>query len=651
MPEQTIQFGEFELAPASYELRRWQKPVKIEKIPMELLIFLATRQGRLVTRKEIIEHIGGADVFLDTEHAINTAIRKIRLALGDDAEQPRFVQTVVGKGYRFAAVIQETASNSESERETVELRSAAGRQTASQVLAVSVRTEQVSRPPFAAPRRRGRVGLSLAVVSVAVSGALIWISLRPFSTKGTAPIRSIAVLPLDNLSGDPSQDYLADGLTDELITHLAKLGSLKVISRTSVMQYKGTRKPLPEIARELNVDGIVEGSVVRSGNDVRVTVQLISVANDRHLWAEDYQRELGDLIGLQRQIARTIAQEVAVNLDTEQKAYFERAAPHDPKLNEAYLRGLFFWEKRTDADLRRAIENFKLAISRDSGFAPAYAGVANSYNLLWYLGFMKADEAVPQARAALEKALILDPLSPEAHVGLAYLKHHYDWDWAGAELEHRRAIELRPGYSLAHQWYGYYLLSVRRLDEALAERELSRELDPLSVFKTLRVADAYVQKRDDAHATFWLQRAMELNPADGAPHYALSRLMETEGRAADAALQWRSGLQLDGDAKDLAMFDKTIAQSGFPTARRAIVEKLLRETTAKAKTSYVSPGTFVELYLQMGDKENALRWLDEAFAEHSSFLVQIGGDPTYDNLRGEARFRAMLQRMGVPGAR
>jgi TolB-like protein/DNA-binding winged helix-turn-helix (wHTH) protein len=651
MPEQTIQFGEFELAPASYELRRLQKPVKIEKIPMELLIFLATQQGRLVTRKEIIEQIWGADVFLDTEHAINTAIRKIRLTLGDDADQPRFVQTVVGKGYRFAAVIQETASNGETKREAVELKSTAGRETAASVSAVSAPTEEVSTFPLAAPRRRGRVGLWLAIVTVGVSAALLWIFLRPFSTKDTAPIRSIAVLPLDNLSGDPGQDYLADGLTDELITHLANLGSLKVISRTSVMRYKGTHKPLSEIARELNVDGIVEGSVVRSGNDVRVTVQLIRVANDRHLWAEDYQRELGDLIGLQRQIARTIAHEVAVHLDTEQKAYFEREAPHDPQLNEAYLRGLFFWEKRTDADLRRAIDNFKLAISRDSGFAPAYAGVANSYNLLWYLGFMKADEAVPQARTAVEKALILDPLSPEAHVGLAYLKHHYDWDWAGAELEHRRAIELRPGYSLAHQWYGYYLLSVGRVDEALAERELARELDPLSVFKTIRVADVYVQKRDDAHATFWLQRAMELNPSDPAPHYALSRLMETEGRAAEAALQWRDGLQLQGDAKNLAMFDKTIAQSGFPAGRRAIVEKLLGETTAKAKTSYVSPRNFVELYLQMGDRENALRCLDEAFTEHSSFLVQIGGDPTYNSLRGEARFRAMLRRMGVPGAR
>ncbi len=648
MPEETIRFGEFELAPASYELRRRQQPVKIEKIPMELLIFLASRQGRLVTRKEIVEQIWGTDVFLDTEHAVNTAIRKIRLALGDDAEQPRFVRTVVGKGYRFAAVIQETPSNGKGESD--ELKSVAERETAPRVPAAPARNEQISTPSLAASRRK-TVRLSLAAVSVAFCGALLWIFLQYFSTKTPASIRSIAVLPLDNLSGDPGQDYLADSLTDELITHLAKLSSLKVISRTSVMQYKGTHKPLPEIARALNVDGIVEGSVVRSGNDVRVTVQLIRAANDQHLWAEEYQRELGDLIGLQRQIARTIAQQVSVNLDPEQKAYFEREAPRDAKLNEAYLRGLFFWEKRTDADLRKAIENFNVAISRDSGFAPAYAGLANSYNLLWYLGFMKADEAVPQARAAVEKALVLDPLSPEAHVGLAYLKHHYDWDWAGAELEHRRAIELRPGYSLAHQWYGYYLLSVGRLDEALAERELARELDPLSVFKTLLVGDAYVQKHDDAHAKLWFQRAMELNPADGVPHFALSRLMETEGRATDAALQWRIGLQLNRDAKELAIFDKIIAKSGFPAARRAIVEKLLNETTAKAKTSYVSPRNFVELYLQMGDRENALRWLDAAFVEHSSFLVQIGGDPTYNDLRGDARFNAMLQRMGLPGAR
>jgi TolB-like protein/DNA-binding winged helix-turn-helix (wHTH) protein len=312
MPEETIRFGEFELAPASYELRRRQQPVKIEKIPMELLIFLASRQGRLVTRKEIVEQIWGADVFLDTEHAVNTAIRKIRLAL-DDAEQPRFVQTVVGKGYRFAAVIQETPSN--GERESDELKSVAEWETAPRVPAAPARNEQISTPSFAASRRRKKVRLSLAVVSVAFCGALLWIFLQYFSTKTPASIRSIAVLPLDNLSGDPGQDYLADSLTDELITHLAKLGSLKVISRTSVMQYKGTHKPLPEIARALNVDGIVEGSVVRSGNDVRVTVQLIRAANDQHLWAEEYQRELGDLIGLQRQIARTIAQQVSVNLD------------------------------------------------------------------------------------------------------------------------------------------------------------------------------------------------------------------------------------------------------------------------------------------------------------------------------------------------
>ena len=647
MPEETIRFGEFELEPGSYELRRRQKPVKIEKIPMELLIFLATRQGRLVTRKEIIEHIWGPDVFLDTEHAINTAIRKIRVALRDDAEQPRFVQTVVGKGYRFAAVIQETARN--GEKETAGLNKATGDELSAKAIPLPGRAEPISTSSSASPPRAARVWLALAVISLVACGALLWMAARSFRPKGPALIRSIAVLPLDNLSGDASQDYLADGLTDELITHLAKLGSLKVISRTSVMQYKGTHKALPEIARALNVDGIVEGTMVRAGNNVRVTVQLIRAANDQHLWAEEYQREFGDLISLQREIARTIAQEVALNLDPEQKAYFARQAPHDPKLNEAYLRGLFFWEKRTEADLHRAVENFNIAISRDSDFTPAYAGIANSYNMLWYFGFMKAEEAVPQAHAAVERALVLDPLSPEAHVGLGFLKLHYDWDWAGGELECRRAIELRPGYSLAHQWYAYYLLNAGRLDEGTAERALARELDPLSVFKTLGLADVYVQKHDDARAKFWVQRAIELNPADSAAHYALSKLMETEGRTADAALQWRNGLQLDADPKKLAVFDKTIVQAGFPAAKRAVIEQLLRETTAKAKTSYVSPVKFVDLYVQLGDKENAFRWLAAAFEEHSSFLVQIGRDPMYVSLRSDPRLKAMLQRLHFPG--
>ena len=641
MPEKLARFDQLDLDLKRYELRRGDAVLRLEKIPMELLIFLVEHKGQLVSREEIIVRIWGKDVFLDTEQGINTAVRKIRLAIRDDPERPRYLQTVVGKGYRFVGPITVIAPNGSSE--------------------MGVPKEPCQ--PFLEPvsalstSTLGRSRLQIALVAGAMLSILAFLTLgtnifglRNRILNRNLPIRSIAVLPLENLSGDAAQEYLADGLTDELITHLAKLGSLKVISRTSVMQYKSTHKSLPEIARALDVDGIVEGSVVRSGSKVRVTVQLIRATNDQHLWAEDYQRELGDLIDLQREIAHTIAQQVALSLNAEQHAYFAQRTLHDHVLNEAYLRGLFFWDKRTEPDLRRAIENFNLAISRDPGFAPAYAGVANSYNLMWYLGFMKADEAVPQARSAVEKALLLDPSSAEAHVALAYLKHHYDWDWTGAEMEHRRAIELSPGYSLAHQWYAYYLRSVGRFDEALAENERARELDPLSVLKTLRVAAAYAQEHDDAKCSSFIHRAMELNPSDSAPHYSLAELMEREGHASEASLEWRTALQLDGDLQLVDLFEMTSGKFGFPAAKRAVTVTLLERIAIRAKTNYVSPRNLVELYVGIGDKENALRWLDTAFAEHSSFLVQITHDPSYESLGTDPRFRAMLHRMRAPGA-
>ena len=641
MPADLQKSDQLELDLKRYELRRGDTVLRLEKIPMELLIFLVEHKDRLVSREEIIERIWGRDVFLDTEQGINTAVRKIRLALRDDAEQPRYLQTVVGKGYRFIGQITVTSDKRGS----------------------STQAPSESGPPLPgpvtllspSPPRTFRLPIFLIAVSVLAILAALMLKTNIFGLRHrllnqALTIHSIAVLPLENLSGDPSQEYLADGLTDELITHLAKLGSLKVISRTSVMQYKSTNKSLPEIARALDVDGIVEGSVARSGSKVRVTVQLLRAANDQHLWAEDYEREVGDLIDLQREIARTIAHQIALNLNPEQQAYFALQSSHDPELNEAYLRGLFFWDKRTEADLHRAIDNFKLAISRDPGFPPAYAGVANGYNLLWYLGFMKADEAVPQARAATEKALGLDPSSAEAHVALSYLKLHYDWDWAGAEKESRLAVELSPGYSLAHQWYAYYLRSVGRFDEALAENERARELDPLSEIKTLGVAAGYARKHDDARYSSLIRRAMELNPSDSAPHYALTDLLQKEGHTSEAALEFRTALQLDGDAPLVTLFDETLRKSDLPRAKRAVTETVIERLTTKSKTTYVSPRAFVEQYLRINDNENALHWLDRAFAEHSSFLVQITEDPLYDGLRTDPRFHAMLRRMHFPGA-
>jgi TolB-like protein/DNA-binding winged helix-turn-helix (wHTH) protein/Tfp pilus assembly protein PilF len=638
VPEVLPKRDDLELDLSRYELRRGTTMLRLEKIPMELLILLVERREQLVSREEIIERLWGRDVFLDTEQGINTAIRKIRLALRDDPDEPRYLLTVVGKGYRFIGPIA-LISKAESAEPSKPFETLAS-------VAVPAST------PLASGRIWFRPAL-VAVVLLAIAGLLAFgfdlFGFRQHLLTRNLEIRSIAVLPLENLSGDPTQEYLADGLTDELITHLAKIGSLKVISRTSVMQYKSARKPLPEIARALGVDSIVEGSVVRSGSRVRVTVQLIRAANDQHLWAEDYDREMGDVIDLQREIAGTIARQVTLSLNPEQQAYFARRASHDPQLNEAYLRGLFFWDKRTEADFRRAIENFNLAIARDPTFAPAYAGVANSYNMLWYFGWMKADDAVPQARSAVEKALVLDPSSAEAHLALAYLKLHYDWDWVGSETENRRALELSPGYSLAHQWYAYYLRSVGRFDEALVESERARELDPLSELKTLLVAAGYVRKHNDAVASSFLHRAMELNPFESEPHYAVAELMEREGHASEAPLEWRTALQLDGNQQLVNLFDKALRDSGFLAAKYAVSQDRLERMATRAKTSYVSPLRFLELYLQLGDNENTLRYLDAAFAEHSSFLVQIAHDQRFDGLSADPRFRAMLRRMKIPG--
>ena len=324
--------------------------------------------------------------------------------------------------------------------------------------------------------------------------------------------------------------------------------------------------------------------------------------------------------------------------------------PRDPVLNEAYLRGLYFWEKRTEPDLRRAIENFNAVVARDPSFAPGYAGIGNSYNLLWYFGFMKADEAVPQASAAVEKALALDPQSAEAHLARAYLFLHQDWNWTAGDAELRRTLQLSPGYSLAHQWNAYSLRAAGRGDEALAESELARELDPLSPIKTFLAAAALTERGDYEAAIRLIRRAMELYPSNSEPHYQLSNLLQQQGRVTEAAVEWRTGLQLDGDSQLLARFDSTLHHAALSEAKRAVARMQVQRQLEQAKHHYVCPRIFVELYLQAGDKQNCLLWLAKAFDEHSSFLVEIAHDHKYFPLHPDPRFQEMLRRLHAPGS-
>jgi TolB-like protein/DNA-binding winged helix-turn-helix (wHTH) protein len=406
-------FLDFELDPGRYELRRKGRNVPLEKIPMDLLILLLEKKGDLVSREQIIERIWGKDVFVDSEAGIRTAIRKIRQALHDDPENPRFIQTVIGRGYRFIPGIKLAKEPPRALNEA-------------SMDAVASRQVVPREPPSPHSWMIRAVASALVVLVLVLLGTNVRGSRDWLLGRSKQPtIHSLAVLPLENLSRDPGEEYFADGMTDELITDLAQIGELRVISRTSVMRFKGARKPLPEIARELNVDAVVEGTVERYGDHVRVRAQLIRAADDRHLWAEIFEREPQDILALQSEVASAIARQVQVKLLPGPPG---GVRPVKPAVYEAYLKGRFAWNKRNEAGLQEGIEHFQQAVAIDPTYAAAYSGLADSYTTMGYLSYIAPKEAFPQARAAAMKALGLDSTLAEPHASLAYVHFYYDWD-------------------------------------------------------------------------------------------------------------------------------------------------------------------------------------------------------------------------------
>src|SRR2546426_1108698 len=444
---------------------------------MELLMLLATAEGRLVSREEIEERLWGNGVFVDAEHGINTAIRKIRQVFGDNPEHPRFVQTVQRKGYRFIAGVIRTPETGIENDGTGNARASVlspdtGLSPRNPTEAGTEGANQGAIPVRRPSRRLGWIGVAAALL-------LVWpvykIVLPRIESRGaeTTAIRSIAVLPLENISGDASEEYFADGMTDELITMLAKYKSLRVISRTSVMQYKKVRRPLPEIARELGVDGIVEGSIVRSKDRVRVTAQLVYAPADTHLWAESYDRDLGDVLSLQQELARSITNRVNIASATEHTSKPVQAVVN-PAARDAYFRGRYYW---FSFKFEKSREFFQEAIQLDPAYAAAYSGLADGYIGGAVSGESRPLEALPKGELAATKALELDELLPEAHNSLGAAKLFYHWDWEGAEKETRRAIELNPSFAEAHHLQAYVLDTTNRMEEAVQDDKLNVDLD------------------------------------------------------------------------------------------------------------------------------------------------------------------------------
>jgi serine/threonine-protein kinase len=504
--------------------------------------------------------------------------------------------------------------------------------------------------PAVSPGSKWRaMGVMAALGGAAVLVLLIGLNVggsRERLLGGTSPgrIESLAVLPLENLSRNPEEDYFADGMTEALISDLAQIGALRVISRTSAMRYKGTDKSLPQIARELNVDAIVEGSVMRAGERARITAQLIHAATDRPLWSKSYERDLRDVLALQREVARAIAQEIKIKLTPQEQTSLARAAPVDPEAHEAYLKGRHFLSKRTPKALRTGLEYFQLAIEKDPSYALAYAGLADAYNLLGdYLGPPK--EFFPKAEAAAIRALEMDDTLAEAHASFGYVKSSFYWDWPGAEKEYKRAIELKPSYAQAHQWYAFNLIQLGRFDQAIAEVRRARELDPLSLIINSSAGIIFYSARKYDQAILAFKNALDMEYDFRVAHYYLGLVYVEKGAFEEGIAELQIAVDIsERNPRYLSGLGKAYAAAG----KRGDALAILDELEEMAERRYVQSINIAEVYGDLGEKDQAFAWSEKAYEARDWDILTLKMGPRFDSLRDDPRFHDLLRRIGLP---
>jgi TolB-like protein/DNA-binding winged helix-turn-helix (wHTH) protein/Flp pilus assembly protein TadD len=618
------------------ELRKRGLRVRLQQQPFEVLAMLLEHAGQVVGREELQKKLWPADTFVDFDHGLNKAINKIREALGDSAESPRFVETVARRGYRFLADVRVAD-------------------------AAPVRSPELATQPHPAADARDRQDLTgtLAMhihllpprawkISTFVLLALL-ASLAAWKlhsgNRPSAVIRSLAVLPLESLSSDASQDYFADGMTDELISDLGQISALRVISRTSVMAYKHTRKSLPQIARELNVDAVVEGTVLRSGDQVRVTAQLIEGSADRHVWSQSYQGELRDTLALQNNVARAIADQIRINVSPREQAALRDVTIVNPVAYESYLKGRYFWNKRTADGLKVALAYFNQAIDEDPKYAQAYSGLADTYALLgdWQYAVMTPKEALPKAMAAAIKALELDSGLGEAHNSLAFCLDGFDWDFDSAGKEFRRAIELNPGYATAHHWYAWHLALLRRFDEAIVEMRKAENLDPLSLIINADLAELLALAHSYDESIRQSRKTIEMDPNFGLAHNHLGQAYLQKHMNDEAVAELQEAVKLSGGSPTcIANLARACAASG----KRSEAVKLLSDLKKRSKPGHSYASEIAVIYASLGETDQAMSWLEKGYEERFNPGVLLR--PGFDPLRSDPRFEGLVRRIGFP---
>ena len=634
------------------ELWKQGRKIKLQEQPCRILAILLERRGDVVTREELRKRLWSDDTFVDFDHSLNTAIMRLREALNDSSDNPRFIETLPRHGYRFIAPIEELVG---AEPEKVEETHSSTRPESSvhvpesrpamELSAGQITPYHGSRPT--ASRLAIIIGSFLGIVIV----ALVGVRLHPLR-HGSGPraqlnqIKSLVVLPFENLSGDKDQQYFTDGMTDELIAHLAKIRSLRVISRTSSMEYKDTHKTLSQIARDLNVDAVVEGTILRSGNQVRITAELVQVATDRHLWAETYESQLGDVLGLQSRVATAIVNEIRVNLTPEEQQRLANTRSVSAESYENYLKGRYYWNKRSEGGLTKAIEYFQLAIEKDPNYALAYAGLADCYSIIGsaIIGTVPSQNVAPKAEAAALKALQLDDTLAEAQTSLATVRFNYDWDWPGAASGFQRSIELNPSYATAYQRYSLYLMAMGRTNESLAQMIRARDLDPLSVSMNFSLGWRLYMARNYDQAIEQLQNTLEMDPNFALPRMVLGQAYEQKNAYSQALSELQRAVGISRDSPQML---GALGHAYGASGNRSEAEKVLVKLTEQSKKQYVSPFYVAIVYVGLAENNKAIDWLEKAYADRSNAIIFSKVDPQLDPLRSTPRFQALLHRLAL----
>jgi TolB-like protein/DNA-binding winged helix-turn-helix (wHTH) protein/Tfp pilus assembly protein PilF len=645
-PAPNFRFGPYESRLRTRELYKHGSKLKVRPQPLQVLNLLLSHAGDVVTREELRQQLWSSETFVDFEHSLNTSVKEIRGVLGDSAAEPRFIQTLPKLGYRFIAAVEVIEPRVNS--------------IPSHVPADAASSDSADIPDFATPSRtparsaprRWPAALAISLVLIATLGTGAYVRWRHFRARPQAASGGramVAVLPFENLTGDATQEYFSDGLTEEMIAQLGRTDPqhLGVIARTSVMHYKNTQEPLDQIGRELGVGYVLEGSVRRDANKVRITAQLIQMKDQTHILSRQYDRDLSNLLSLQDEIAQEITGEILLALGERPNrtghalASSPGISPQSYEAYDLYLQGRYFWNKRTSQGFQQAVQCFEQSVAKDPTYARSYAGLADTYALMSAYDVAPPSELIPKARAAALKALELDEQLAEAHVSLALIAQNYDWDWQTSEKEYRRAIALDPNYATAHHWYAEHLALLGRFEEAFLEMQRARQLDPLSlIIQTDNAAILYFSRQyDPAIVQFRAVLEMEPNfPRANMLAYAYVQ----EGRFADALADVENWSRVDNSYWPWAVGAYVYGRAGQPAQARRALEKL-----QLLNRRQIDPFVFVSPYIGLGDKDRALAWLDKAVAGHSPGLTALKVDPIYDPLRNDPRFQEFLRRVGL----